>query len=137
MDRLEELKAQKEALEREIATLIQQKRQEAIEQAKKLIADFALKPEELFKIAPASGKKVRSKPPAKYRDPATGKTWTGQGRAPPLVRQEQPGRVSHSQLIQNDNGGTRPPRPPFCFLDGDDPQLALGGQSETLIVGVY
>lgn len=82
MDRLEELKAQKEALEREIEELLRQKRHEAIAQAKKLIADFNLQPEELFKSGKAAAGKARGKAPPKYRDPATGKTWSGQGRAP-------------------------------------------------------
>lgn len=81
---LEELMAQKAALEKQIEEVIKQKRQEAIAQAKKLVEDFQIRPEELFRNLGGAGttKRSRAKASAKYRDPVSGKTWTGQGRAP-------------------------------------------------------
>ena len=56
----------------------------AVAEARALIAEFGLTSEDVF----GGGKKARTssikgtKVEAKYRDPATGATWTGRGRAP-------------------------------------------------------
>lgn len=76
MSDLAELLAQKEEVERQIAVLRKEERRGAIAEAKRIITEYALMPEQLF--APS---RTGSLPP-KYRDPETGKTWSGKGRAP-------------------------------------------------------
>ena len=78
MSTLAELIAQKEALEKQIEAMRQSERKEAIAYIRSVIESFDVTPDELFGKA-RSGKAVVA---AKYRDPATGKTWSGRGRAP-------------------------------------------------------
>jgi DNA-binding protein H-NS len=77
-----QLTAQLEKLHKEVAAAREKEVADAIEDIKTKIADYGLTAEELgFKLA-------RSKPakkaplPAKYRNPKTGETWSGRGRAP-------------------------------------------------------
>ena len=85
MSTLAELLEQQKRLQEEIEQVRQQERGTAIQQALVLINDYALRPEDLFpglpKVSKASGKATGKLPP-KYRDPETGATWSGKGRAP-------------------------------------------------------
>ena len=84
MATLQELIAQKEALEKLIQDTRQTELAEAISQVKTLIATFGLTQEDIFG-ASRGAKKVKaegSKVAAKYRDPVTGKEWSGRGLAP-------------------------------------------------------
>jgi DNA-binding protein H-NS len=84
MATLQELIAQKEALEKLIADTRQTELAEAISQVKGLITTFGLTQEDIFG-ASRSAKKVKtegSKVAAKYRDPVSGKEWSGRGLAP-------------------------------------------------------
>ncbi|WP_374483439.1 H-NS family nucleoid-associated regulatory protein [Zoogloea sp.] len=79
MTSLAELIAQKDELERRIADVRKEERANALTQARALIESFELSVDELF------GKKqkaAKASLPAKYRDPVSGKTWSGKGRAP-------------------------------------------------------
>lgn len=78
MTNIADLLAQKEEIERQINELRKQERRGAISEAKRLISDYEIKVEEVFS-ASRSGAAVL---PAKYRDPETGKTWSGKGRVP-------------------------------------------------------
>jgi DNA-binding protein H-NS len=78
MSRLNELITQRELLDQEIATLQKEERGNAISQARELIELFNLSEDELFGRA----KSTRTPVAAKYRNPETGETWTGRGRAP-------------------------------------------------------
>jgi DNA-binding protein H-NS len=82
---LQELLDQKKTLERQISELQNSKRSEAIAAIRALmaehgltVADISATPSSARKAAKTSGKKVA----AKYRDPATGATWTGRGLKP-------------------------------------------------------
>lgn len=84
MATLQELIAQKDALDK----LIQEQRHaelaEAVSKVRGLIADFGLSQEDIFGSARAP-KKIKtegSKVAAKYRDPVSGKEWSGRGLAP-------------------------------------------------------
>lgn len=57
----------------------------AIEKARALVAEFSLTPKEVFSTGRARGVTLGSKVAAKYRDPNTGKTWTGRGKAPKWI----------------------------------------------------
>ena len=72
---LAELLAARSQLEEEIARL----RAETIENVKRYIAEFNISSAELFG-------KVRKALPPKYKDPATGKTWTGKGKPPAWIK---------------------------------------------------
>ena len=84
MATLQELIAQKDALDK----LIQEQRQaelsEAVSKVRGLIADFGLTQEDIFggARAPKKVKTEGSKVAAKYRDPVSGKEWSGRGLAP-------------------------------------------------------
>jgi DNA-binding protein H-NS len=84
MATLQELIAQKEALEKLIQDTRQTELADAISQVKSLIANFGLTQEDIFG-ASRGAKKVKaegSKVAAKYRDPVSGKEWSGRGLAP-------------------------------------------------------
>ncbi len=83
-----ELLQQREALEAQINDARKRETSEAVERIQALIQEFGLTAEEIFpptrtRAASASrGSKVA----AKYRDPATGATWTGRGKAPKWIQ---------------------------------------------------
>jgi DNA-binding protein H-NS len=85
---LQELLAQKAALEKQIAETQRQERAEAIAKVKALMAEYGLSAADIVGKAPANPVPGRSsaaagrKVPPKYRDPATGETWTGRGLQP-------------------------------------------------------
>jgi DNA-binding protein H-NS len=98
---LTELLAQKAALEQEIAEMQRSSRAEAVAKVKALMAEFGLTPADLTGNGPAprsakpavtleeSGNSTRrisanagKKVAPKYRNPATGDTWTGRGLKP-------------------------------------------------------
>ena len=86
MATLQELIAQKEALEKQIQEQRQAELSEAVGKVKALIAEFGLTQEDIFGGARTSKKAqvegVKAKVAAKYRDPETGKEWSGRGLAP-------------------------------------------------------
>lgn len=85
-----QLMAQKEALEAQLAEVRANEVAGVIEQIRGLMADYGLSVEDIQQTRrrgrPAgstAGKATAKEPlPAKYRDPKTGKTWSGRGRAP-------------------------------------------------------
>jgi len=87
MASLQDLIAQKEALEREIERTKQQGRTDAIAKIRALMAEYDLS---VADLAGKSGKAVRGKSskskggkvPAKYRNSSTGETWSGRGLQP-------------------------------------------------------
>ncbi len=89
-DTLSDLLAQKAALEKQIASFQREQRGEAIAKIKSLMAEFGLSAADLHstsaaKPAPAAKPKARAagaKVAAKYRNPATGDTWSGRGLKP-------------------------------------------------------
>ncbi len=88
MKTLESLFAQKADIEKQIADLRNQGRLDAIEKTRALVAEFGLTPDEVFggtKRKPGKGSLAGTKVAAKYRDPETGKTWTGRGVAPKWI----------------------------------------------------
>lgn len=85
MPTLQELLAQKAALEKQIAETQRQERADAIAKVKSLMAEYGLTAADIVGKAPtvqrapsSAGKKVAPK----YRNPDTGETWTGRGLQP-------------------------------------------------------
>jgi len=82
-----ELLAQREALEKAIAIARQTEISSAVAKVRELVAEFGLTPQDIFPtrgvksgVVKASGKVA-----PKYRDPSTGQTWTGRGKAPKWI----------------------------------------------------
>ena len=55
---------------------------EVVADIKKKMADYGITPKDLGLTGKSKGASASGQVPPKYRDPATGKTWTGRGRAP-------------------------------------------------------
>ena len=84
MSSLQDLLAQKAEIDRQISDARRQERNEAIAKVRALMAEHGLTASDLVaksrrdRVASTSGRKVA----AKYRDPASGQTWTGRGLKP-------------------------------------------------------
>ncbi|MDO9075102.1 MAG: H-NS histone family protein [Rubrivivax sp.] len=81
-DNLSDLLAQKAALEKQIASVQREQRGEAVNQVKALMAEYGLTLADIGSKPAAAPKKAASKVAAKYRNPATGDTWSGRGLKP-------------------------------------------------------
>jgi len=87
---LKDLLAQREALEKAIADARQAEISSAVQKVRELVAQHGLTVQDVFpgRSSRAAGKgaaKSTGKVAAKYRDPATGQTWTGRGKAPKWI----------------------------------------------------
>ena len=87
MASLKELIAQKEALEQEIERTRQKDRSDAVEKIRALMDEYGLTPADLsarrsIKARGGKGQKVA----AKYRNAATGDTWSGRGLQPKWLK---------------------------------------------------
>lgn len=83
---LKDLLQQREALEKAIADARQSEISAAVTKVREIVAEYGLTAQDVFpgrgaKAAKSGGSKVA----AKYRDPATGQTWTGRGKAPKWI----------------------------------------------------
>ena len=81
MTTVAQLKEQRAQLDDQIAELVAEKKADIIEEIKQAIADYAITPEEVF-----PGIKLRKRPgkaaQIKFRDPQSGKSWSGRGKIP-------------------------------------------------------
>ncbi len=84
---LQELLAQKAELERRIAETQREEKAAAISQVRSLMQQYGLTLADIGGRAPAPKKAETAKVPAKYRDPATGATWSGRGLQPKWLRE--------------------------------------------------
>ncbi len=75
---------QKAALDAQIADALKIEKAGAIEQARALAAQYGLTAADVF--PPASTKAAGNVGAPKYRDPATGVTWTGRGKPPLWIK---------------------------------------------------
>ena len=85
---LKDLLQQREALEKAIAEARQNEISAAVAQVRAIVAEYGLTAQDVFpgRAGKAAGAKAGgSKVAAKYRDPATGQTWTGRGKAPKWI----------------------------------------------------
>jgi DNA-binding protein H-NS len=82
-----ELLAQRESLEQAIAQARQNEISAAVAKVRELVSEFGLTAQDVFpgRSAKSASTKAVSKVAAKYRDPATGQTWTGRGKAPKWI----------------------------------------------------
>ena len=94
MATIAQLLEQKASLERQIADAQREAKSAAIAQVKALMAEHGLTLADLSARAPAAAPKTKAAGPAKvaakvavkYRDSATGDTWTGRGLKPKWLR---------------------------------------------------
>lgn len=86
MSTLQDLIAQREAIDQKIAEIKRLKRSEAISQALTLIAENDLTQNDLFGgVSDAKKVKATVKVAAKYRDPISGNEWSGRGMTPKWI----------------------------------------------------
>jgi DNA-binding protein H-NS len=89
---LKELLAQRAQLDQQIEQAQRSEKAEAIAKVRALMAEYGLSAKDL-QFAPRAGKtrgsgpRTGTKVPAKYRDKATGDTWSGRGLQPRWLRQ--------------------------------------------------
>lgn len=84
MPSYQELLAQREQLDKQIKEAIQREKADGIAKAKAIIEQYGLEASDLFSRK-ASARGPSGKVAPKYRDPATGETWTGRGKAPKWI----------------------------------------------------
>lgn len=90
MDNLQSLLEQRAEIERKIAEAQRTQRADAIAKVRSLMAEHGLTTADLngrTRAAPAaSGPRAGGKVPPKYRNAATGETWSGRGLQPKWLR---------------------------------------------------
>lgn len=79
------LDKQQEEIANKLKELRQQERDGAIKQAIALITEYELTQHDLFAGTGVKKVKAASKVAAKYRDPASGKEWSGRGVTPKWI----------------------------------------------------
>ncbi len=84
MSSYQELLAQREQLDKQIKEAIAREKADGIAKAKVIIEQYNLVASDLFSRKTA-GKSTGGKVAPKYRNPLTGETWTGRGKAPKWI----------------------------------------------------
>ncbi|MBP0714334.1 H-NS histone family protein [Burkholderia sola] len=77
-----ELLAQRAQLEEQIEAKRQEEISAVVTQIRELMAEYELTIDDIDPPRGRGGMRTRKQPPPKYRDPRTGATWSGRGRAP-------------------------------------------------------
>ena len=84
MSSYKELLAQRELLDKQIKEAVQREKADGIAKAKVIIEQYDLTASDLFSRK-AGSKGPSGKVAPKYRNPSTGETWTGRGKAPKWI----------------------------------------------------
>ncbi|MCO5396790.1 H-NS family nucleoid-associated regulatory protein [Ralstonia soli] len=84
MPSYKELLAQKAKLEEQLEAVRVKELEQIIAHVKQAISDYGLTAEDIGLASKGKAKAKRTVAP-KYRDPKTGATWTGRGRAPAWI----------------------------------------------------
>ena len=82
MATIQELLAQRDALEKQIAEAQRNAKAEAIAKVRTLMSEYGLSAADLAGKSSAPKAEGGKKVAAKYRDPASGQTWSGRGLKP-------------------------------------------------------
>lgn len=85
MSSLQDLLARKQALDAKIAEMQQSAKRDAIAQVKELMEEYGLTAEDLGSRA-VQPRKASKPVAAKYRNKATGETWSGRGLQPKWLK---------------------------------------------------
>ncbi len=86
-----DLLKEREALDQRIKDARRRELSSAITQVRELVAEFDLSPQDVFPSARsprAATGSVTGKVAPKYRNPSTGQTWTGRGKPPRWIANE-------------------------------------------------
>lgn len=85
MTTYKELLQQREVLEQQIAEARRTENQAAIEKVRAIVAEFELSQDDVFGKSKGARSRAGMKVAPKYRDSATGATWTGRGKPPKWI----------------------------------------------------
>lgn len=93
MTSYKDLLKQREALEQQIHEARRRELADAVAKVHALVAEYGLTAQDVFpggkgKAKGARGSTAGTKVAPKYRNPATGETWTGRGKAPRWIQNE-------------------------------------------------
>jgi len=88
MANYKELLNQREALEKQIEAARRAELGEAIASVKNIIQEFGLTEADIFTGGKQAARKSSGPVAPKYRDPATGQTWTGRGKPPKWIAEK-------------------------------------------------
>jgi DNA-binding protein H-NS len=88
MSAYKELLQQREALEIQIKEARARELSDAIALVRKTVDEFGLTVSDVFRPSDRRSPSKGSKVEPKYRNPATGETWTGRGKPPVWIRNE-------------------------------------------------
>ncbi len=88
MTSYKELIKQREALEKQIGEARRTEMSGALTQVRALVEEFGLTAQDVFPTGRARSSTSGTKVAPKYRDPATGQTWTGRGKAPKWIQDQ-------------------------------------------------
>ncbi len=94
----QELLQEREALDAQIAQARKEAIEAAIAQVRSIVAEFDLTERDVFRGSTASSK-PKAKVPPKYRDPATGKTWSGRGKPPTWIANKDRAQFAIEQVV--------------------------------------
>lgn len=86
MSKLKELLTQAAELEKAIAEARKSETAQALATVRGLVEEFGLSPDQVFPSLRTKRVGTRKEVAPKYRDPLTGATWTGRGKAPVWIR---------------------------------------------------
>ncbi len=75
-------------LEQQISEARRRELSDAISQVRSLVAEFGLTSQDVFPTGRARSASAGTKVAPKYRNPATGETWTGRGKAPKWIQNQ-------------------------------------------------
>jgi len=79
MESYEDLLARQKELEAQIEAARKREMAEAVAKVRALVEKYQMEPDDIF--SKSKGRVARKVPP-KYRDPISGKTWSGRGKPP-------------------------------------------------------
>lgn len=88
MPSYKDLLQQRQALDQQITQARKQEMSGAIAQVRALITEFDLTAQDVFPSGRGRSASSGTKVAPKYRNPATGQTWTGRGKAPLWIANE-------------------------------------------------
>lgn len=89
MTTYQELLKLREELDAQIAEVRKNELAGAVAQARQIVQEFGLTAQDIFGGAARQSKANGAKVAPKYRDPATGATWTGRGKPPKWIADKE------------------------------------------------
>jgi len=89
MSKLDDLLSQKHALEAQIEAVRREEVGAAIAQVREVVAKYDLTERDIFGGARQRSDTQKKTVAAKYRNPATGETWTGRGKPPKWIADKE------------------------------------------------